>query len=106
LARSGVLLSEPHIRNTAGLSGFFTFARSDSGHAAAFRGEAAAPETKLMAKAAKQLHDWRITEIRERGRILGRVRARTAEEAIEAAIREFGITEPHRQRRLAASRFE
>jgi len=62
------------------------------------------PNCELMAKAVKQLHEWRITEIRERGRILGRVRARTAGEAIEIATREFGITEPHRQKRLVATR--
>lgn len=52
----------------------------------------------LMAKAAKEIPEWRITEIRQRGRSLGRVRADTAEEAIKTAIEEFGVTEPHRQK--------
>jgi len=51
-----------------------------------------------MAKAAKEIPEWRITEIRQRGRSLGRVRADTAEEAIKTAIEEFGVTEPHRQK--------
>ena len=68
--------------------------------------EAAATQAELMAKVAKELPEWRITEIRQRGYTLGQVHAATADEAIETAIREFSIVEPHRQRRLVATRFE
>jgi hypothetical protein len=39
-----------------------------------------------MAKKAKEQSEWRITEIRAKGKVLGRVMAATAEMAIEAAV--------------------
>ena len=41
------------------------------------------------------LPEWRITMIRAKGQALGCVRAHTADEAIEAALREFAIDEAH-----------
>jgi hypothetical protein len=49
-------------------------------------------------------HVWRIYEIRKDGRYLGSVTAADDKAAIKKAIEEFGITEPHRQRRLVAQR--
>ncbi len=40
--------------------------------------------------------------IRKKGQSIGTVRAPDAEAAIEVAIREYGITDPERQRRLVA----
>jgi hypothetical protein len=57
-----------------------------------------------MAKVAKPLPSWRITIIRKKGERLGTVEAATADEAIKVAIKEFGITDPERQRRLVAQR--
>jgi hypothetical protein len=37
---------------------------------------------------------------------IGTVGAATADEAITVAIREFGVTDPERQRRVAAQRIE
>jgi hypothetical protein len=59
-----------------------------------------------MAKAPNKLPSWRITLIRKRGEILGVVAASDAKSAIEVAIREFQITDPHRQQRLIAQRVE
>jgi predicted chitinase len=47
---------------------------------------------------------WRIFEIRSKGRYIGFVFAASEKEAIEKAIEEFGITEPHRRGRLFAQR--
>jgi hypothetical protein len=58
-----------------------------------------------MAKAPKDLPEWRITMIRAKLQDLGRVRAHTADEAIEAAIREFRIDKAH-QTRLIATRVD
>jgi hypothetical protein len=50
---------------------------------------------------------WRITLIRNQsGLRIGTVLAVTAEEAIKVAIRDYGITDPERQRRLIAQRVE
>ena len=49
-------------------------------------------------------HVWRITEIRKKGHYLGSVTAADAEAAIARAIEEFEITDPLRQKRLAAQR--
>jgi hypothetical protein len=59
-----------------------------------------------MANAPKQHLSWRITLIRKKGERVGTVAAATADEAIQVAIREFGITDPERQRRLIAQRIE
>jgi len=56
-----------------------------------------------MKKRKDHLPEWRVTMIRAKGQALGRVRARTADEAIETAIREFGIDKAH-QNRLIATR--
>jgi hypothetical protein len=71
-----------------------------------------------MTKPMDTVYQWRITLKLVNGQagaasitgarrtmVLGRVRARTAEEAIEAAIREFGIDNAH-QNRLIATRVE
>ena len=50
------------------------------------------------------IHNWRIYEIRNDGRYLGSMHASDGKAAIERAIEEFRITEPHRQRRLVAQR--
>jgi hypothetical protein len=55
----------------------------------------------------KKLPTWRITLIRNRSGVrIGTVEAATAEEAIKIAIRQYGITDPERQRRLVAQRIE
>jgi hypothetical protein len=59
-----------------------------------------------MAKAAKPLPNWRIIVIAKKGRYIGTARAANAEEAIKVAIKEFGIADPERQRRLAAQPME
>jgi len=60
-----------------------------------------------MVKAANKLPSWRITLIRDHGGVrIGTVEAATAEEAIETAIRAYGITDPERRRRLVAQRIE
>ncbi len=43
-----------------------------------------------------------IRVIHKKGERIGTVEAATAEEAIKVAIREYGITDPERQRRLVA----
>jgi hypothetical protein len=55
-----------------------------------------------MAKAPKNLPTWRIIEFAKKGRYLGTVRAAEAKSAVKVAIKEFGIDDPHRQRRLVA----
>ena len=52
----------------------------------------------------REQHVWRITEIRKKGHYLGSVTAASAEAAIARAIEEFEITDPQRQKRLAAQR--
>jgi hypothetical protein len=55
----------------------------------------------------QKLPSWRITLIRNRSGVrIGTVEAATAEEAIKIAIRQYGITDPERQRRLVAQRIE
>jgi hypothetical protein len=49
-------------------------------------------------------HVWRITELRKKGHYLGSVTAVSADAAIARAIEEFEITDPQRQKRLAAQR--
>jgi hypothetical protein len=51
-----------------------------------------------------KLYQWRITQIRERGRFIGTVQAPDAEAAIKAAIKEFEIREPEQRKRLIAQR--
>jgi hypothetical protein len=71
-----------------------------------------------MKKPMDTVYEWRITLKLVNGQagapsmtgarrtmVLGRVRARTAEEAINTAVREFGIDEAHRNR-LIATRVE
>jgi hypothetical protein len=49
------------------------------------------------------MYEWRITRIRGTpALVIGHVRAPDAEQAIQEAIREFGITDPQHQKRLAA----
>jgi hypothetical protein len=55
-----------------------------------------------MAKATKALPEGRIVVIRKKAEYVGRVHARDAEKAIEIAIKEYEITDPERQKRLAA----
>jgi hypothetical protein len=49
---------------------------------------------------------WRIIEIRKRGQTIATVHAPDADAAIRKAIEDYGITEPHRQRRLVAQPVE
>ncbi len=49
---------------------------------------------------------WRVIEIAKKGRHLADVPARDADAAIRKAIEDYGITEPHRQRRLIAQPIE
>lgn len=53
-------------------------------------------------KKPKQLRRWRIVLIRKPGQYLGTVEAADAEGAIKVAIKEFGIDDHDRQRRLTA----
>jgi hypothetical protein len=57
-------------------------------------------------KKPEPLPSWRISIIRKKGERIGTVEAASADEAITVAIREFGITDPARQRRLVAQRIE
>lgn len=57
-------------------------------------------------KKPKPLPAWRVTLIRKRGHSLGDIRAAGAEEAIQQAIKIFGIKDPHLQRRLVAQPIE
>jgi len=53
--------------------------------------------------APQKLYQWRITRIRSTpAALIGHVEAPDAEQAIKEAIREFGITDPEQQKRLAA----
>jgi predicted chitinase len=52
-----------------------------------------------------RLFEWRITRIRSTpAAFVGYVKAPDAEQAIQAAISEYDITNPHQQARLAAQR--
>ena len=52
-----------------------------------------------------KLYRWRITRIRASpAALIGYVEAPDQEQAIRAAIREFEITDPEHQKRLAAQR--
>jgi hypothetical protein len=52
---------------------------------------------------SKKMYEWRITRIRSTpAALIGYVEAPDAEQAIEEAIRAFGITDAEQQRRLAA----
>jgi len=59
-----------------------------------------------MSKAAKPMRSWRIIEIRKKGQAIATVAAADAEAAIRKAIDDYGITDPHRQRRLVAQPVE
>jgi hypothetical protein len=50
-----------------------------------------------------KMYEWRITRIRSTpAALIGHVEAPDAEQAIREAIRQFGITDPEQQKRLAA----
>jgi len=52
---------------------------------------------------ATKLYEWRIIRIKASpAAVIGHVQAPDAEQAIKEAIREFGITDPEHQKRLAA----
>jgi hypothetical protein len=54
---------------------------------------------------SKKLHRWRISRLRATpAEVIGYVGARGQEGAIEAAIREYGITDTWKQKRLLAQR--
>jgi hypothetical protein len=56
-------------------------------------------------KARSKLYEWRITRIRGTpAAFVGYVEAPDAEQAVKAAISQFGISNPHEQARLAAQR--
>ena len=55
----------------------------------------------------RKLYRWRITRIKaSSAALIGYVEAPDQEQAIKAAIREFAITDPEHQKRLAAQRIE
>jgi hypothetical protein len=54
--------------------------------------------------ANKKKPTWRITEIRKKGASLGTVEAANTDEAIETAVKLFGIADPERRRRLVAQK--
>ena len=61
--------------------------------------------TRKKTDPAKREHRWRISLIKSTPAAeLGTVSAPDAESAIAKAIEEWGITEPHRHRRLMARR--
>jgi hypothetical protein len=52
---------------------------------------------------SKKMYEWRITRIRGTpAALIGYVKASDAEQAIEEAIKAFGITDAEQQKRLAA----
>ena len=54
---------------------------------------------------AESLPSWRVNRIvGHKAREICQIQARTAEEAIKRTIKEFGITDPNQQSRLAAYR--
>ena len=57
----------------------------------------------LMAKSPK-LHHWRIYLFRKRGEFIGSVEAPDEKAGFAAAIKEYEITDPERQKRLIAHR--
>jgi len=57
-------------------------------------------------KESKPLRSWRIIEIAKKGREIATLAAAGPDEAIRKAIEQYGITEPHRQRRLVAQPIE
>jgi predicted chitinase len=59
-----------------------------------------------VSKAKKPLRSWRIIEIAKKGRHIATLSAPDADAAIRKAIEDYGITDPHRQRRLVAQPME
>jgi len=56
---------------------------------------------------SRKLYRWRIARIRGTpAEIIGHVEAPDADAAIKEAIREYGITDPEKQKRLIAQRME
>ena len=56
-----------------------------------------------IARVNKKLSKWRITRIRgAKADSLGTVEATNAETAIKTGIKQFKITDPHKQKRIAA----
>jgi hypothetical protein len=54
---------------------------------------------------SQKLYRWRITRIKASPAVMvGYVEAPNQEQAIQAAIREFGITNPEHQKQLVAQR--
>jgi len=55
--------------------------------------------------ASKSVQRWRVTQIGgNRAREICELEAKDAATAVRRAIREYGIDDPHRQRRLVAQR--
>jgi hypothetical protein len=60
-----------------------------------------------MKRTPPKLYRWRITRIRSSpAAFIGYVEAADQEQAIQAAIREFAITDPEHRKRLVAQRTE
>ena len=57
-------------------------------------------------KKSKPLRRFRVIEIAKRGRHVATLSAANADAAIRKAIEDYGITDPHRQRRLVAQPIE
>jgi hypothetical protein len=57
----------------------------------------------MAKRPSTKMYEWRITRIRSTpAALIGHVEAPNAEQAIQEAIREFGITDAQQQKRLAA----
>lgn len=59
-----------------------------------------------MSRAPKKLRSWRVIEIAKKGRAIATLLAPDADAAVRKAIEDYGITDPHRQKRLVAQPIE
>jgi len=64
------------------------------------------PKSQPGQPSPKALRRWRVIEIAKKGRHIVTLAAPDADAAIRRAIEDYGITEPHRQKRLVAQPVE
>jgi hypothetical protein len=57
-------------------------------------------------KKSTAVRSWRVIEIRKKGHPIGTFKGRDADAAIATAVKEYGITDPHRLHRLIAQPIE
>jgi hypothetical protein len=57
-------------------------------------------------KKSKPLRRWRVIEVRKKGHVITTTASPDADAAIRKTIEDYGITDPHRQRRLVAQPVE